>query len=69
MRSLCEHAIQSKSEAALLYGVTKLRQLVVQVKVPRYQLFWNYSSDLASDYGAVSTSKFRGTGRHPTRKP
>ena len=33
MKSLCEHAIQSKSEAAWFYGVTKLQQLVDQVRI------------------------------------
>jgi len=66
MKSLCEHAIQSRFEAARLYGVTKLQQLVDQVRMPA---FWERFSDFASDYGAFNISKFDGTGRHSICKP
>ena len=41
VKFLCEHAIQSKSEAARVYGFTNLEQLVDQGGLPRYQLFGN----------------------------
>ena len=65
VESLLKHAIQSKSEAARLYGFTNLGQLVDQEGFPRYQLFGTVWLTLLQIMGQPESPSLIGPGGIP----